>query len=316
VNIHQHETSGIFTDTQTNLRLDVALTQYLNDFSRSQVQHWIKSGYVKLNEQVITSNRHLVAANDHFTLLAIIESDLSWQPEPIDLDIQFEDAHLLIVHKPAGMVTHPAAGHQSGTLVNGILHHVKSQTAVTRGGMIHRLDQGTSGLLIFAKTDQTYQRLVQMMQRREISRHYLAIAHGNIKASGTVDQPVGRHPQLRQKMAIHPMGKKAITHYQISDRFHHRCTLLNIRLETGRTHQIRVHCQWLGHPLIGDQIYGWSAKQLARYPSYIQPALKDFGRPALHAACIELLHPITEQKLTCQVKPPDDFQHLIKQLQK
>ena len=296
--------------TYSDQRLDLALSKLLTDYSRGQIQSWIKAGQVTINYQQVTKPRHLVYEGDHIEIKTTLSAQEQTTPQQIDMEIVFEDKDLLIINKPAGLVVHPGAGNQSGTLVNALLYHDPSLELLPRAGLVHRLDKDTSGLLIVARHIQSYHHLINAMQAREIKRQYLAIVQGLIISGGSIDEPIGRHSTARTKMAVHPKGKSAITHYRINQKFRaHTC--LDVHLETGRTHQIRVHLTHLGYPLIGDKTYKKQKALEAKISLPLQEAISAFERQALHAIQLTLNHPRTEETLSFQAPLPEDLNQLI-----
>ena len=241
-------------ESHAGLRVDVALQQLLPEFSRSKLQEWIKIEFVTVNESHVTSKHKVYAGDEIKVIVQQNPENNAFLPEAIPLDIIFEDETLLVINKPAGMVVHPAVGNWSGTLLNALLNHVPSIGNIPRCGIVHRLDKETSGLLVVAKTLNAQTHLVQQLQARTVKREYRAIVWGQLWKNGTVNQPIGRHPSIRTRMAVHLSGKPAITHYEILERFGVH-TYLRCNLETGRTHQIRVHMQYLKAPIVGDPVY-------------------------------------------------------------
>ena len=284
------------------LRLDQALARLLPEHSRSRLAAWVKQGKVSLDDTPVDPKRK-VWGGERITLEIVpLPEDSLQQPEDIPLAIVYEDADLLVVNKPAGLVVHPGSGNWQGTLLNALLHHAPQLAAIPRAGIVHRLDKDTSGLLVVAKTLEAQTDLVRQLQARTVRRHYLALAHGVVARDGTVDAPIGRHPVQRTKMAVVGGGRAARTHYHVQERFA-RATLLECALETGRTHQIRVHMAELGHPLVGDPVYG-----LRRTA---QPPLADFPRQALHAWRLALVHPATRIEMGWEAPLPEDFAQLL-----
>lgn len=269
-------------------------------WTRTQIQNWIKEGYLEVNGKPIKPNYKL-QKNDQIRLKVPAPKELAIQPEPMDLDIVYEDADLLVVNKPKGMVVHPSLGHYSGTLVNGLLYHCQDLSGINgvlRPGIVHRLDKDTSGLLMVAKHDQAHLSLAEQLKAHTVKREYIALVHGRLKhAQGTIDAPIGRDPKDRQRMGVVATGKQAITHFQVLESFADY-TLVRLRLETGRTHQIRVHMKYIGHPIVGDPIYGPS-KTLA------------INGQALHAQKLGFIHPRTKQYLEFESKPPKELLDLI-----
>lgn len=296
-----------------NLRLDQALSRAFPNYSRAQLQNLIKSEQVQVNGRVMTKQRHLVHAGDHLYFTAEIERQEPWQAEDIPLNIVFEDDDCLVVNKPSPMVAHPGAGVYQGTLVNALLHHCPSLRQLPRAGLIHRLDKETTGLLVVAKTLSAHKSLSEQMQMQAIKRLYQAIVQGAMIAGGTVDAAIGRHPTARTKMAVvQNGGREAVTHYRIMTRFRYH-THLQLQLETGRTHQIRVHMAHIRHPVIGDPTY--SKLKLPRdCNDELHFALQNFKRQALHAFELALTHPVSGERLTFTAPLPEDFQQLLQAL--
>ena len=293
-------------------RLDKFLALQLNDHSRSQIQQWIKDGQVSIDDEICIKPKTHVLTDD--TIVVHIPNTITStdQPENIPLDIIHEDEALLIINKPAGLVVHPGAGNPNHTLVNGLLYHHPELNTLPRAGIVHRLDKDTSGLLMVAKTQAAYLQLTHDLAQRTIKRRYQAIVDGMIPTEGTIDEPIGRNPQNRQKMAVTPTGKPAQTSWQIRRRLAHY-SLIQVQLHTGRTHQIRVHMQFLGHPLLGDPTYG---KHRGYQSLDKDPATKvlDFKRQALHAYQLKLTHPTTQKTMEFTSPLPQDLQTLIQTL--
>jgi len=281
----------------SGLRLDQALAELLPRYSRSRLQTWITDGAVTLDGQTTTPKCKVWGGEQVRVQPVAHPSETSAQAEAIDLDIVYEDDALLVINKPAGLVVHPGSGNWSGTLLNALLHHAPQLQGVPRAGIVHRLDKETSGLLVVAKTLEAQTDLVRQLQARTVKRHYLALVEGNVEQAGKVEAPIGRHPTARTKMAVVSRGKPAVTHYNVLQRFA-RHTLIECRLETGRTHQIRVHMQTIGHPLVGDPTYG-SKRTHA------------FKRQALHAARLGLIHPVTHVAMEWEAPLPEDMQKLL-----
>lgn len=297
-------------------RLDTALARLFPDYSRSQLQTWIRDGFVTIDGSVIQKTRHSVQMGQHIVITAIVSENTRAEPQPIPLTIVYEDEALLVINKPVGLVVHPGAGNPDSTLVNALIHHAPDLAAIPRAGVIHRLDKDTSGLLVIAKTLPVHHQLIQQMQTREIHREYRALVHGNMISGGTIDAPIGRHPQHRTKMAVTPSGNPAITHYRVLQRFQAH-TLLSVLLETGRTHQIRVHLSHIHYPIVGDQTYGTHRQR--HYPQLsekAQIALNHFKHQALHACRLSLLHPISGKSMAWEAALPEDFLTLIELLAK
>ncbi len=300
-------------ENHEGMRLDAALAKSITDFSRGQIQNWIKQGSVVINGVAITQKRHKVHDGDSITISAEPQAEGSWQAEEIPLNIIYEDNHLLIINKPPGLVVHPGAGNHAGTMLNALLHHAPQLEEVTRAGIVHRLDKLTSGLLIIAKTASCHHLLTQMMQERVIKRHYEALVHGTFIAGGTIQEPIGRHATNRKKMAVTMQGRPATTHYRIIQNFTYHAHLA-ISLETGRTHQIRVHMAHSSHPVIGDPEYCRHRVPSRKHGEKLQQALQEFPRQALHAKSLSFIHPITEQEMNFTAPLPEDMENLRKLL--
>ena len=298
-------------ETLSNKRLDAALAKLCDDISRANLQKMIKSGNVLINGIVVTSKKDVVNIDDEITLTVTQEPVLKDLPEAIDLNIVYEDNDLMVINKPAGLIVHPGAGVPSGTLLNAIIAHQPSNTELPQAGLIHRLDKDTTGLLIIAKNSESYFKLNQAMSEREIKREYFALVKGVVHTSGTIDEPLARHPKHRQKYTIHHSGKTAVTHYQVHERFKEH-TLLKVKLETGRTHQIRVHMHHIQHPVVGDLTYhrGQYTKKDS-LPEAALNALYQFKRQALHAAFLTFNHPMTQKEISLNCPLPDDFANLL-----
>jgi 23S rRNA pseudouridine1911/1915/1917 synthase len=292
------------------MRLDQALAELFADYSRSKLQTWIKSGRVQVNDLVSISPKEKLDGGELVTLDAEAEVVVTAEAEDIPLDIIFEDDSLLIVNKPAGLVVHPAVGNWHGTLLNALLGHEPDLELLPRAGIVHRIDKETSGLLMIAKTLQAHNSLTQQLQDRKITREYIAISRGRMTAGGTVDEPIGRHPSDRKRYIVKESGKEAITHYRVSQRFA-RHTLIQVKLETGRTHQIRVHMAHIRFPLLGDQVYGGRFQMPPDCTDRLATALRSFKRQALHAAKLGLQHPVTHEYHEWQQPLPDDMADLL-----
>jgi 23S rRNA pseudouridine1911/1915/1917 synthase len=288
-------------------RADVVLAKLFSDYSRNQWIEWLRNGTIECEQLVLSPKHKLQFGQRIIGRVEVKQTHTFASPEDISLDIIFEDNDLLIINKPVGLVVHPGAGQPDHTLMNALLFHQQSLAQLPRAGIVHRLDKDTSGLMVIAKTCVTYQRLVDMMQKRQIHRRYIALVHGVMRANGTVSTCYGRHPKNRLKMAVRPAGKIAITHYSINKIFPQN-TLLDVELETGRTHQIRVHLSHIGHPIVGDPLYG---KTRAPGNNKISEALNLFKRQALHAYQLKFMHPVLQKPLTFEANLPDDFASLL-----
>ncbi|WNS77104.1 RluA family pseudouridine synthase [Bacillus sp. DTU_2020_1000418_1_SI_GHA_SEK_038] len=295
----------IIPEEQTGERIDKVLTSLNEEWSRTQVQLWIKDGHVLINGQKIKTN-YKCNRNDQIVIQIPEPEELDVVPEEMDLEIFYEDQDVLVVNKPKGMVVHPAPGHLTGTLVNGLMAHCKDLSGINgvmRPGIVHRIDKDTSGLLMVAKNDLAHESLVNQLVEKTVTRKYKAIVHGVIPHDyGTIDAPIARDQKDRQSMAVTDNGKKAVTHFHVLDRFNDY-TFIECQLETGRTHQIRVHMKYIGYPLVGDPKYG-PRKTL------------DLGGQALHAGILGFVHPRSGEYLEFEAPLPDYFGQLIEQLQK
>ena len=291
-------------------RLDQALADLFSDYSRSRIQHWIRNGAVSVDERKITRPREKVKGLEQVSINAQLEAEVGWKAEDIAINIVHEDEDIIVVNKTAGMVVHPAAGNWEGTLVNALLHHQANLDQLPRAGIVHRLDKDTTGLMVVAKTLQAHNHLVNQLQQRKVNRQYLCLANGAITAGGSIDQPIARHPVRRKQMAVVGMGKTAITHYRIEERFKDY-SLLRVKLETGRTHQIRVHMNWLKHPLVGDPVYGGRLRLPPAATDDLIAALRSFKRQALHATELGLVHPKSKNTVSWQCPIPDDMEQLL-----
>lgn len=302
-------------DECAGMRLDQALAQIFSDYSRGQLTKWIKAGYVTVDKQQLRP-RDGVLGGEHIIINATIDRvDDTWIAEDIKLDIIHEDDDVLILNKEAGMVVHPGAGNQNGTLVNALLNHAPQLEGIPRAGIVHRIDKGTTGLLMIAKTLQAHNSLVNQLQERTVLREYQAIAMGVMTAGGTVDEPIGRHPIDRKRMAVTSGGKTAITHYRVEQRFRTH-THIRCKLETGRTHQIRVHMAHIHYPLLGDPVYGGRLRLPKGASDSCIDALKSFRRQALHAGLLGFIHPATEQEVSWRIDMPDDMLNVLELLDK
>ena len=292
-------------DALAGKRVDQALAILFPDYSRSRLQQWIRDGHVTIDGAPCTGKNKVHGGETVLVQLQANAEELAFRPEKIALDVVYEDESVLVVDKPAGLVVHPGSGNWSGTLLNALLEHAPSNTTLPRAGIVHRLDKDTSGLLVVAKTLPAHTDLVRQMQARTVTREYAAIVHGVIGADGTVDAPLGRHPRDRKRMAVVASGKAAITHYKVVESGA-GWTLLTCQLETGRTHQIRVHLSSIGHALIGDPVYKSG-------PAYdgLPPRALAFGRQALHARRLKIKHPESGENMQWLSPLPIDMAELL-----
>ena len=286
-------------------RVDQALVRLFPDYSRSRLQKWLKDGQVLLDGEVKRA-KDKVLGGEQVELEVILASENVWHAEDIPLSVIYEDEHLLVINKSAGMVVHPAAGNFSGTMLNALLHYAPELEAIPRAGIVHRLDKDTSGLLVVARTLPAQKLLVDQLQARAFLREYDAIVTGVVTAGGTIEEPIGRHPVNRKRMAVVANGKPAITHYRVKERFRLH-TGLSVKLETGRTHQIRVHMAHIHHPLLGDPVYAGRFKMPEGSSETLQQTLRGFNRQALHARHLGLVHPSTQEFIEWEVEVPQDM---------
>lgn len=291
------------------LRFDLALAAALPQYSRARLQRWIASGAVLLEGRMVRPRARL-SGGEQVRVEAEFTPDRTVTAEAIALRIVYEDEAFLVVDKPAGMVVHPGAGNGAHTLQNALLAHDAALALVPRAGLIHRLDKDTSGLLIVARTPETHHVLVRMLQDRAITRSYLALCLGRPTAGGTIDEPIGRHRSQRTRMTVRSDGREAVTHYRIEERFRGH-TLLRVQLETGRTHQIRLHLAHQKYPIAGDPVYGGRFAQPRDASENLVVTLRAFKRQALHAASLGLNHPRTAKRLSLQAPVPGDFRQLL-----
>lgn len=298
-------------------RVDAALAELFPQWSRVQITHWLKDGAITLDERTYKPKEKVFGGEVIRMNLPVHQADpntVSVEPENIPLQIEFEDDELLIINKTDNFVVHPGAGNRTHTLMNALLHYHPPLIELPRAGIIHRLDKDTTGLLIVAKTRDTYNAMIRLMQAREIQRRYLALVHGHVISGGTIDTNYGRHPNQRLKMAVTTQGKQAITIYTLNKQYHHS-TLLNVNLMTGRTHQIRVHMAHIKHPLVGDRLYGGQTRVPPGLDDELRKSVREFHRQALHACHLSFVHPTTGETLSVSAPIPDDFQTLLNQME-
>jgi 23S rRNA pseudouridine1911/1915/1917 synthase len=290
-------------------RLDQALAQLFPQYSRSRLTQWVKDGRVLVDGEVLKP-KDKVLGGEEVSLEPEVEADTQFQAEDIPLNIVYEDEAILVINKPPGLVVHPAAGNWSGTLQNGLLFRDPELAKVPRAGIVHRLDKETSGLMVVARTLEAHTSLVTQLQERTVKREYLALVQGQVISGGMVEEPIGRHPVDRKRMAVVASGKPAITHYLVEERFE-GYTLLRVSLETGRTHQIRVHMAHIRFPMVGDPVYGGRARIPAGLSEEVREAILKFPRQALHATRLGLVHPVTGEEMQWEAPLPEDMQALL-----
>jgi 23S rRNA pseudouridine1911/1915/1917 synthase len=308
-----HENIQLQASVPENLlgkRLDQALAEMFPDYSRSRIKEWILADFVKVDGQILNKPREKLVGEELIEINAEIEVQVQHKAQDIDLNIVYEDEHILVINKPMNLVVHPGAGNGDGTVLNALLNHAPEIANVPRAGIVHRLDKDTTGLMVVAKTIPAQTHLVEQLQAREISREYEAVIIGTMVAGGTVDAPIGRHPTKRTNMAVRESGKPAMTHYRVMEKFRAH-TYIRLKLESGRTHQIRVHMSHLRYPLVGDQAYGGRPKPPKACSSEMVDMLRGFRRQALHAIQLELTHPVTGEWMSWKAPLPEDFSALL-----
>lgn len=313
MNDTQHLTA-VIPDTMAGMRLDQALAGLFPDYSRARLQRWIKDGHVSV-DAVRLRAKDVVHGGERISVMAVLKEETSWRPQALPLDIVYEDEALLIINKPAGVVVHPGAGNMDGTLSNALLHHAPELESVPRAGIVHRIDKDTTGLLVIARNLIAQKSLTEQLQAREFERHYQAVCMGVMTAGGTVDAPLGRHPVNRLRQAVVGLegssrGREAITHYRVAERFRSH-TFVNLQLETGRTHQIRVHMAHIHYPLVGDPAYSGRLRIPAGISLEFDQVLRAFKRQALHAASLGFVHPLSGEAVSWTAELPADMQRLL-----
>ncbi|KJV46932.1 23S rRNA pseudouridylate synthase [Pantoea sp. BL1] len=309
----QVQLTATVSEAQLGQRLDQTLAELFPDYSRSRIKEWILERRVSVNGTIIDKPKEKVFGGEQVSIDAEIEEAQRWEAQNIPLNIVYEDDDILVINKPRGLVVHPGAGNPDGTVLNALLYHYPPIADVPRAGIVHRLDKDTTGLMVVAKTVPAQTHLVETLQLREITREYEAVAIGTMTAGGTVNEPMARHSTKRTHMAVHPMGKPATTHYRIMEHFRAH-TRLRLRLETGRTHQIRVHMAHINHPLVGDPLYGGRPRPPKGASDAFIAALRGFDRQALHATMLRLYHPITGIEMEWHAPLPQDMVDLIEAL--
>ncbi len=302
------------SEADAGKRLDVVLAELFPEYSRSRLKLWILEGQVLVNGS-LSKPRLKVTGNEQLQLTTReIKSEMVCQPEPVPLDIVFEDEAIIIINKPAGLVVHPAAGHYSGTLQNGLLYYAPELKAIPRAGIVHRLDKDTTGLMVIARTLTAHFHLVDRIQQHDVLREYQAVVQGVLTGGGKVDEPVGRHPHDRIRMAVRENGRHAVTHYRLIQRFRAH-SHVRVQLETGRTHQIRVHMSHIRHPLVGDPVYAGRQRLPASASDSFRLQLQQFNRQALHACKLMFAHPVSGKDCEFEAPLPEDMAQLLAAMQ-
>lgn len=294
-------------------RFDAVLAELFPEYSRSRLSEWIKSGDALLDGRTLRP-RDAVRGGETVSLAVVLDVQTDALPEDIPLDVLYEDADVIVIDKPAGLVVHPGAGNPTGTLVNALLHRDPGLAALPRAGIVHRLDKDTSGVMVVARSLPAHAALVAQLSARDVHRQYLAIVVGALVSGGTANLPIDRHPRDRIKMGVREDGRDAVTHYRLRERFRAH-TALECRLETGRTHQIRVHMAHLKHPIVGDPLYGGPLKLPKGATQELIDALRGFKRQALHAETLEFVHPVSGEPIRATAPVPQDMRHLLRVLQ-
>ena len=304
----------IIPPRMSGYRLDAALAEMLPDYSRSKISSWIKAGDV-LIEQSKFKPKDKSTGSEIISLNVYEKSYSKWNPENIPLDIVFEDDDIIVINKPYGLVTHPGSGNWTGTLANALLYYDSSLFRLDRAGIVHRLDKNTSGLMVVSKNEKSQKFLVEQLQMHAVEREYSAIVYGHMISGGSIDEPLGRDPKDRVKQSVLSNGKDALTHFRVIDRFKSH-THVKAILETGRTHQIRVHLSHIGHPLIGDPVYGGRVRFPKKASQELKIVLSNFHRHALHSKKLSLSHPVTGKLMSWKAELPDDMKELVNTLRK
>ncbi len=301
----------IIPDRLIGQRIDSAMAQLLPDYSRSKITNWVRDGSALINGESFKP-KEKVLGGEIVALSIKAEKTNEWQAEDIAIDVVYEDDDIIVVNKPVGLVTHPGAGNWTGTLANALLHYDPTLATLDRAGIVHRLDKNTSGLMVVARSELAQKNLVEQLQTHAVSREYSAIVYGHMISGGTVDAPIGRDSKdrIRQAVVEEGEGKDAVTHYRVIDRFAHH-THVKCILETGRTHQIRVHMSHIEHPLVADTMYGGKIRFPKKADDKLKEALKGFNRQALHAKKLTLSHPITGEEMSWKAPLPQDMQDLL-----
>jgi len=304
--------SATVEDELAGQRLDKILAQLFSDYSRARLQQWVSDGVVLVDGKQLRSKDKL-RGGEQIEITVELEEEVDSKPEAIPLNIVYEDESILVINKPVGLVVHPAAGNREGTMLNALLHHAPELASVPRAGIVHRLDKDTSGLLVVARTLKSQKVLTEQIQRREFEREYQTVVNGVMTAGGTVDAAIGRHPTVRTRMAVVGRGKEARTHYRVIKRYRAHTHVL-VKLETGRTHQIRVHMAHIRYPIVGDQVYGGRLRIPKGCGEALNGMLRTFKRQALHAAKLGLVHPESGEMMEWEAPLPTDMTRLLQVL--
>ncbi|MBK8162789.1 MAG: 23S rRNA pseudouridine(1911/1915/1917) synthase RluD [Gammaproteobacteria bacterium] len=307
--VYERRLTAQVPDALAGMRLDRVLAELFPDYSRARLQQWMQEGRVSI-DGLHPRPRDKARGGERIDLVARVEPDTAWQAEERALDVVYQDAGLLVINKPAGLVVHPAAGNRAGTLLNALLHYAPELALLPRAGIVHRLDKDTSGLLVVARTLEAHKRLVTALQARAVEREYEAIVCGVMTAGGRIDAPIGRHPTQRTRMAVREQGRAAVSHYRVLERFRAH-THVQVRLESGRTHQIRVHLAHIHHPLVGDPVYGGRLRLPPGGGAALAEALRGFRRQALHARRLALRHPASGEEMSWSAPLPADMTGLL-----
>lgn len=306
--------TAVIDESLIGLRFDQVAAIVFSEFSREKLKEWILAGDLTFDGKTVKPKARALGG-EKIQLDVTLAAQTRSLPEEMALNIVFEDEQIIVINKPAGLVVHPGVGNWSGTLVNGLLHHDPRLAELPRAGLVHRIDKDTSGLLVIAKTLVAQHSLSQQLAEKSVFRIYDAVAVGHVIAGGTIDEPIRRHSTDRLKMAVQHGGRDSVTHYRVAERFGSH-TLLRVQLETGRTHQIRVHMSHIGFPLVGDATYGGRARLPRGISAELVQTLQQFKRQALHARELGLVHPVTGEEMHFEAPWPDDFTHLVKMLRK
>ncbi|WBA80215.1 23S rRNA pseudouridine(1911/1915/1917) synthase RluD [Endozoicomonas sp. GU-1] len=309
---HVIKESVTVPDDQGGRRFDQIAAACFPEFSRARLQEWIREGFLVVDGDARKPKEKLYGG-EQLSLSVEVQPEGQWAAENIPLDVVYQDNHIMVINKPAGLVVHPAAGNYTGTLLNALLYHYPDNAALPRAGIVHRLDKDTTGLMVVARSLAAHTDLVAQLQDRTVHREYEAVVRGVMTGGGVVDAPIGRHPQNRLKMAVVRGGKPSVTHYRVVKRYKAH-THIRLNLQTGRTHQIRVHMSHQHFPLVGDDLYGGGLKLPKSCPAALEAVLRAFRRQALHARQLGLIHPATGEYMEWEVPLTDDFQMLLDSL--